>query len=169
MRRGEQPFDDALISIRPPIINEVLHFGDGGWEAGQIKAQPSDQGDAIRFGRGFDALILQPRENEMIDGVARPGGLPHRWRRHTNGRRECPLLGCVRFGFACVLCRRSREAEGSRAKGGDTGAKQLHQPRNSTPQSQSKQRVFPNSLWLRNAPGRDFVRIFVSHFPDDLP
>ena len=74
-RRGEEPVHQALVRVGPGVGLERAHFLGGRRKAGEVEARAAQQLGARGLGRGGEALRLEPRANEGIDRVPRPGGV----------------------------------------------------------------------------------------------
>ena len=92
MGRREQPVNLLLVGIPALVVEEGVDFFDGGRKADQVQAQPPQQGDAIGFGRGREALFFQASQNEAVDRIGGPGGAGDFWQRGTLRRDESPVL-----------------------------------------------------------------------------
>src|SRR6266545_4105000 len=93
VRRRQQTIDDLLVSVRAPIGQEGIDLGGGGRQAGQVECHPPDQADRVRLGRRLEARALQTGQDEMIDGVARPGRVGDTRQGRPFRRDERPVLG----------------------------------------------------------------------------
>ena len=69
MRRREQMIDKAFVRERRPVRHEGIHFRGGGEEPRDIERDATDEGGEVRRGRGSDPFLLQPGQDERIDGA----------------------------------------------------------------------------------------------------
>ena len=77
-RRGEEAVDLALVGVGPRVRGEGAHVLRRRRKAGEVEAHAAQQLGPRRLRRGREALGLEPREEEGVDGVARPGAVLHR-------------------------------------------------------------------------------------------
>ena len=84
---GEIVVDHALVGARFGVSEVGFEFGVGRRKAGEREGDAADQGLAVSFGFWFQVLIVQFREDEIVDGVscAELGDDRHGW------RFECPM------------------------------------------------------------------------------
>ena len=80
-RRGQQPIDESLVGARLLICQERPNFGDRRRQPGQVEAQATNQGAAIRFRCRLQPARFELGENETIDFVSHSLLMLHRGRR----------------------------------------------------------------------------------------
>ena len=90
MRRIEQPFDEAFIRIWITIVDERLDLFRRRGETEQIKRQPPNQRPPVRLRRRNQFVRFEPRENKLIDLVARPPLVLDRWHGRSFHRLKGP-------------------------------------------------------------------------------
>lgn len=85
--RIEEAIDQPFVCVGTVVAQERVDLFWGRRKAGEIEADAADEGGFGRFWRVSDTLFFQPRENESVNGVARPGAFRDR------GERAEPLFG----------------------------------------------------------------------------
>ncbi len=84
MRRGEQPIDHLVISIRRIIGQERIQLSRSGRQSGQIECHATQQNRLIGFGRRMQSLLLELCQHEIVNRSSHPRGVFH-------GRKFRPL------------------------------------------------------------------------------
>ena len=69
---GQQPIDELLIGFGTAVVDELFYLLKGRRQAGEVERKAANEGVAIGLGRRLQALALQAREQERVDGVFRP-------------------------------------------------------------------------------------------------
>ncbi len=75
VRRGDQAVDHLLVSVRRFVRFERLHFFIGGHQSGKRVSDAPQQSPAVGAGDGFQPILFQLREHELIDVVRGPSGV----------------------------------------------------------------------------------------------
>ena len=94
--RGEQSVHQPLVGAGLAIIEKGRNFGESGRQAGKIEAESADERAPVGHGRGPDTLLLQPGEDEMVDGVDRPLLVAQLGQLGLLGRDEGPMALVLR-------------------------------------------------------------------------
>ncbi len=89
MRRLEQALHQPAVRAGLRVARERANLLGRREQARQIQASPADERSTVRFRRGLQASLVEPRQHESIDGVGRSTRVPH-------GRRLGPLYGAER-------------------------------------------------------------------------
>ncbi len=109
MRRGEEPVDHTLVGVRGGVREKGVGLCRRGRQADQIQRHTAQEGLSRGLMRGLEALFLESREHELIDGIAHPIGLLDRRRRRRPRRDVGPVFGGRGRGV-CRRCGRRRRA-----------------------------------------------------------
>ena len=106
--RGEEAVDDLLVGVRAAVGEEGVDLRRRRGKADEVEAEPADERLARGLGRGREALLLEPREDERVDGVPHP--LRARDRGHGGPRRlhVGPVDGRIAPPGRAAGARRSR-------------------------------------------------------------
>jgi hypothetical protein len=75
-RRGQQPLHHLLVSAGRGVALEGPDLGHRRRQAGQVERDPADQGAAVGRRRGRQPLFLQLRQDEVVNRVGGPVGVP---------------------------------------------------------------------------------------------
>ena len=92
MRRGEQPIDQPLVSLRRLVVQEIVDLLRRRRQAEQIEIQPPHQRDPLGLAARRKSGRFQPRQHEAIDRVARPRGCRGFRNLRLRHRPICPEL-----------------------------------------------------------------------------
>ena len=92
MRRSNQPIDDRLVGLIRLVGQKGVDFLERRRQPGQIERQTANQRLATRLGRGLETLSFQTREDESVDGTARPMRVFHRRLRRPHRPNERPMF-----------------------------------------------------------------------------
>ncbi len=96
MRRSQQAIHKAVICIRTAVGEKGVDLRGRGRQSDQVQAQAADQRGAIGFGRGRQVFLIEAREHEPVDGIARPRCVAHRGRWGTHRNLERPVVALRR-------------------------------------------------------------------------
>ncbi len=77
MRGCEQSVHELFVSIGGLVGEKAVQLFEGRRKSDQIQAQAADPGFLRRLLRGGEAFLLEPREDESIDGVSDPCRVSH--------------------------------------------------------------------------------------------
>ena len=80
-----------------------MHPGSCRRQPDQVQTQAANQGHRIRFRGGHELFLVQPGEDEAIDGIADPLGLFDLWQRRPDWFDVSPMRFLDRFRPACAL------------------------------------------------------------------
>ena len=69
-RGGEQAIHGALVGVRRPVSEEGVHLGGRGRNASEVEGSAAQECGAVGFGGEFQPVLLQPREQVCVDGIA---------------------------------------------------------------------------------------------------
>ena len=72
MRRGQQAVDDSFVGVGPCIGDKGVDLGGRRRQPDQVERDPAEQRGLAGLGRGLQAFLLEAREDEGVDGRARP-------------------------------------------------------------------------------------------------
>src|SRR5438270_357673 len=87
----EQAIDQLVVSMGAAIIHESIHFLNGRRQPSQIEAHSPDQRVTIGGWRGPEFFPLEPRHDEIIDGVIRPACIGKVRQRRANWLNISPM------------------------------------------------------------------------------
>ena len=87
------PVDESLVGAGRTVGGERLHLLKRGRQPRQIKCHPARQCMATRLGLRPHAGPLEMRQDETVDRVARPRGIPHNRRLRSHRRLVGPMAG----------------------------------------------------------------------------
>lgn len=65
---GEEAINEGAVGGGAGVVDEVVDFGLGGGEAGEIEGGAANERAAIRFGGGGEVLFFQLGHEKGIDG-----------------------------------------------------------------------------------------------------
>ena len=71
-RRGEKPFDEAVVRVGPRIVHDVVNVFRVGRHAGDVEVRTADESPAIGVTRKGQTARLEPLEQEGIDRRSHP-------------------------------------------------------------------------------------------------
>ena len=83
--RREQTIYKPLVSVGTFVGEKRIDFGNRRRQAEQVQTQPTNQRWLVGLARRVQSFFLQPRQNETVDGVARPRFGFHFRKRRTSG------------------------------------------------------------------------------------
>ena len=69
----QQPVHELFVGLRIPILDKIVYLLEARRQASEVKGNTANEGIAIGPGRRLQPFALQPGEEEVIDGVFRPG------------------------------------------------------------------------------------------------
>ena len=95
----EKAVNEVPVGVGMRVVDEGVDLGGRRRQAGQVEADAADQRGAIGLGRRADVLLLQPGEDEAIDGIAHPLLVLDDGQDRTLDRLEGPVVG----GCLCFL------------------------------------------------------------------
>ena len=72
VRRGQQPIDESLVSVRRRVVHEGVDLGNRRRQANEVQRQSADQRLATRFGARDESLGFQSGQNEAINRIPDP-------------------------------------------------------------------------------------------------
>ena len=90
-RTREETIHQRLVSARRRVRDERRDLLGRGRNAREIERHAADQRGFLRGRAGWQSLVFEPREDEMIDAIARPRGVRDRGQRGSHGRGERPV------------------------------------------------------------------------------
>ena len=90
--RPQQPVDEGLVGVVRGVVQVGREEARIGRQPRQVEGRPAGQGALVGLGRRGQPLGLEPRENEAVDGVARPRLVGHRRGRVLGDGFERPVL-----------------------------------------------------------------------------
>src|SRR5205809_3603103 len=91
-RGGKKPVDDLFVGGGRSVRKKGIDFRRSWGKTGQIQCDAPDERCRLRFGRRGETFAFETLENEAIDRVSRPGGVPGLWQRRACRRNEGPVL-----------------------------------------------------------------------------
>ena len=138
--RGQQPLHELPVGIRALVREEGVDFLDGGRQADQVQAHPTEERELVRAPGGLQPGPLQPRHHKLIDGVVDVFLRPHLGRRGPLDGLEGPVQ---RRGID-LRVRRVGALVDPRSQDGDclglqTVARRWHDPLRVLPSDESDQ------------------------------
>src|SRR5579884_4319655 len=98
---GQQPLDDALVGIGPFITQEIFYVLWRRRQTDEVEVNTAQQGDALGFRRGSEALFFQPREDESIHGIATPVAIFDMGQYRPPDRLKGPVRAGRTIGLLC--------------------------------------------------------------------
>ena len=69
----EQSVHQTFPGVGRLVFHEAIHLIGCGGHAHEVEIEPADENGLFRLGRGLDTGLALALEDEMIDGVTRPG------------------------------------------------------------------------------------------------
>ena len=99
VRRAQKLVNALLVSVGRRVSQKGIELGGRRRQTGQVEGHPPEQSRFVSFGRGLQSLGLEARQDEVVDGVARPGVVLHLGCGGPLGRNECP----VQFPFRSLI------------------------------------------------------------------
>src|SRR5258707_9470214 len=90
MRRGQQLVDPLLPGVGRWVIDEGFHFGGRRKQAGQVEVRAAKQRAAAGARGGFEALFVESRLEESVDGIRIPARVAGVGNRVADGLAERP-------------------------------------------------------------------------------
>ncbi len=96
VRRAKKTVHQPLVGIRMFVIQECFGLRWGGRQSGEIQTEPTDQSVAISLGRWLNVFRLKPRQDEIVDRIARPGPIAYIGNWRTAERLKRPVR-CFRI------------------------------------------------------------------------
>ena len=73
VRRGEEAIDDLLVGVRSGIGEKGVHLHHRRRQPDEIERDPADERGLIGLGRGREAFLSKPCQDEMVDRIADNG------------------------------------------------------------------------------------------------
>jgi len=101
VRGREQSVDDFLVSLWAFVSEKGVYFLERRWKSDEIEAQATDPGLFRGFHRRGEPFLLEPGEDEPVDGVSDPRRVAHLRKIGTPGLHVGPMFrrwGCLRRG-----------------------------------------------------------------------
>ena len=92
VRRGEIAIHHVFIGRGRLVFQIQIQFGGRGRQTGQIERHAANQSPPVGGRGGFQALRFQFGQNKTVNWTSHPRRVPHRRRRHGNGRLVDPLF-----------------------------------------------------------------------------
>ena len=89
--RGEEAVDLLLEGVLRRVGEEGVYFRERRRKADEVEAEPTEERDLVRLGRGREALLLEPREQKGVDRIPRPCPVLDGRRGRLPGRDEGPV------------------------------------------------------------------------------
>src|SRR5262249_10902471 len=71
-RVGQRPVDVALVGVGGGVVDEAVRLLDARGQPGQVEGRPTGQGVAVGGRGGAQPFLLQPGQDEVVDGVDGP-------------------------------------------------------------------------------------------------
>ncbi len=91
MRGGHEAVDEEFDGVWRGIGGEGIDFGGGRGEAGEVEGESAEEGGAIGFVGGLEALFFEFGEDEAVDGVFGGWGGGGGWERGACGLGKGPV------------------------------------------------------------------------------
>ena len=92
MRRLQQAVHNFLICVSRLVSNKRVRFSKRGSLTGQIQRDAAQQRRAVSLRRRLHTFLLQPVQNEIVDGIAYPGRIGDLGGIGPLGRLERPMF-----------------------------------------------------------------------------
>ena len=92
----EQVIHGPLVSSGFSVSEKLVNLRQGRRQSGEVERDPADQRRPVGFRRVVQSLALQSGQNEVIDGVLRPGLLANLRQARASGRFVGPMAGIFR-------------------------------------------------------------------------
>ena len=73
MRVGQQPVDDPLPGVGPPVVEKVAQLGHRRRQADQVPVESPELGRLVRLGQRFEAAMLSVVGEKGVDRVRERG------------------------------------------------------------------------------------------------
>ena len=96
MWRGEQTIYDFFVSLGRTVCEESIDGLRRRRQAGQVERHAAQQRRFVGFHRGPQAFAFEPRQNEAINGIARPCGIAYRRQFRSRRRLISPVSAPAR-------------------------------------------------------------------------